>query len=221
MTRTSLGLTDPLNDYLRQVGSREPAALATLRAETAPMAGARMQISSEQGALMALMVRMLGARRVLEIGTYTGYSALAMALALPAEGRITTLDRSEEWTAVARRHWHLAGVEARVELRLGEAVPTLDTLIDEGREGFYDLAFIDAAKTEYPQYLERCHRLLRPHGVVMIDNVLWGGKVIDDADTSADTTAIRAFNQALHQDQRFDLAMVPIGDGLTLARKRT
>lgn len=221
MSRTSLGLSADLNTYISATGCRESPALTKLRHETAGMAGAGMQIAPEQGALLAMLVRLTGARRVLEVGTYTGYSALAMAQALPPEGRITAIDRNADWTAVARRHWRAAGVDSQVELRLGEAVTVLETLIDEGREGFYDLAFLDAAKTDYPVYLEHCCRLLRPNGVVVVDNVLWSGKVIDPSDTSPDTQAIRIFNRSLHDDARFDISMIPIGDGMTVARKRT
>jgi predicted O-methyltransferase YrrM len=168
---------------------------------------------------MALLVRLTGARRILEIGTFTGYSALAMALALPPDGRIVACDVSEAWTAVARRYWRRAGVEARIELRLAPATETLDALIAEGAEASFDFAFIDADKARYLDYYERSLTLLRPGGLIAVDNTLWGGSVADPAKTDADTAAIRAFNAALHDDARVELSLVPIGDGLTLARK--
>jgi predicted O-methyltransferase YrrM len=169
---------------------------------------------------MALLVRLTGARRILEIGTFTGYSALAMALALPADGRIIACDVSEAWTAVARRYWQRAGVVGRIELRLAPALQTLDALIGEGGGGSFDFAFIDADKGRYLDYYERSLILLRPGGLIAVDNTLWGGSVADPAETDADTAAIRAFNAALRDDPRIDLSLVPIGDGLTLARKR-
>jgi predicted O-methyltransferase YrrM len=178
-----------------------------------------MQIAPEQGQFMALLVRLTGARRILEIGTFTGYSALAMALALPAEGRIVACDVSEAWTAVAKRYWQRAGVAGRIELRLAPALQTLDALIGEGGGGSFDFAFIDADKSRYLDYYERSLTLLRPGGLIAVDNTLWGGSVADPAKIDADTAAIRAFNAALHADPRIELSLVPIGDGLTLARK--
>lgn len=213
-------LDDRLHDYVVSVGTREHPALARLRAETATMAKAGMQISPDQGAFMQFLARSLGARAYLEIGVFTGYSSLAVALALPADGRITALDASAEWTAVARRYWTEAGVAGKIELRLGAAADSLDALLAEGRAGTYDFAFIDADKENYELYFERCLALVRPGGVIAADNVLWDGAVIDPEDTDADTEAIRAFNRARHRDERIDLSLVPIADGLTLARKR-
>ena len=174
-----------------------------------------MQIGPEQGALMQILVRAIGARRCIEIGTFTGYSSLAVALALPPGGRIVCCDVSEEWTAIARKYWALASVSKKIQLKLGPALDTLRTL-----KGKYDFAFIDADKTNYQNYYERCLKLVRRGGIIAIDNTLWSGRVIDRRERSADTLAIRAFNKKLHRDRRVDVALVPIGDGVTLACKR-
>ncbi len=221
MSYRSLELDRGLWDYILSVSSREPAILKQLREETAatqPMA--RMQIGPDQGQLMALLVRLIGARRCLEVGTFTGYSALAVALALPAEGRLITCDVDETTTAIAQRYWQQAGVGARIELRLGPALGTLDGLLAATGESSFDFAFIDADKTNYDAYYERALRLLRPGGLVAIDNVLWNGAVADPRKNDADTAALRALNRKLHRDERIDLSLLPIGDGLTLARKR-
>jgi predicted O-methyltransferase YrrM len=220
MSNRTLGLSDALYDYLLSVSLREPEILVELRRETMAMSERSMQIAPEQGQFMALLVRLTGARRILEIGTFTGYSALAMALALPPEGRIVACDVSEAWTAVARRYWRRAGVAERIELRLAPAVETLDALVAQSGGGSFDFAFIDADKGRYLDYYERSLTLLRPGGLIAVDNTLWGGGVADLAKTDADTAAIRAFNAALHDDPRVELSLVPIGDGLTLARKR-
>jgi predicted O-methyltransferase YrrM len=169
---------------------------------------------------MALLVRLTGARRCLEVGVFTGYSSLVTALALPDDGRIVACDISEEWTGIARRHWQQAGVAHRIDLRLAPAADTLDALLAAGNEGSYDFAFIDADKGGYLGYYERALRLLRPGGLLLVDNTLWSGRVADPAATDADTVALRRFNEQLHRDERIDLSLVPIGDGLTLARKR-
>ncbi len=221
MSYRSLELHQGLWDYILSVSSREPAILKQLREETAatqPMA--RMQIGPDQGQLMALLVRLIGARRCLEVGTFTGYSALAVALALPAEGRVITCDVDETTTAIAQRYWQQAGVGTRIELRLGPALGTLDGLLAAAGESSFDFAFIDADKTNYDAYYERTLRLLRPGGLVAIDNVLWNGAVADPGKNDADTAALRALNRKLHRDERIDLSLLPIGDGLTLARKR-
>lgn len=179
-----------------------------------------MQIAPEQGQLLALLVRAVAARRIIEVGTFTGYSALVMALALPDDGCLVACDLSEEWTAIARRYWAEAGVADRIDLYLAPAADTLDRLIGEGGAGTYDVAFIDADKENYPLYYERALTLLRTGGLVAVDNVLWGGRVADAAVTDADTVAIRAFNRLLRDDERVDLSLIPIGDGLTVARKR-
>lgn len=220
MSNRSIGLSDALYDYLLSVSLREPEILAELRRETMAMAQRSMQIAPEQGQFMALLVRLTGALRVLEIGTFTGYSALAMALALPPEGRIIACDVSEEWTEVARRYWQRAGVGDRIELRLAPALETLDALIGAGGGATFDFAFIDADKSRYLDYYERTLTLLRPGGLIAVDNTLWGGSVVDPEKTDPDTAAIRAFNAALRDDPRIELSLVPIGDGLTLARKR-
>lgn len=220
MTNRSITLTDSLYEYLLAVSSREPDLLLRLREETAELPGRSMQIAPEQGQFMALLVRLMGARLCLEIGVYTGYSSLATALALPDDGRILACDVSEEWTAIARRYWKAAGVEHKVDLRLAPALATLDALLDEGQAGRYDLAFIDADKESYVAYYERTLRLLRPGGLVIVDNTLWDGRVADPEYADEDTVALRHFNEHLHCDERVDLSLVPVGDGLTLARKR-
>jgi len=220
MSRRTLQLTDALYDYLVDVSLREPDVLRRLREETARLEQANMQIGPEQGQLMALLVEILGARNVLEVGTFTGYSALVMALALPSDGRVVACDVNEEWTAVARRYWVEAGVAHKIDLRLAPATDTLDALRAEGRSGSFDFVFIDADKESYGSYFEKSLELVCRGGVIAIDNVLWSGKVADPSVEDADTAAIRAFNQALKNDDRVGLSLVPIGDGLTLAVKR-
>jgi len=220
MSRRTEPLTDELYDYLIRVSLREPEVLRRLREETAQLEQAAMQIGPEQGQLMALLVELLGATRVLEIGTFTGYSALAMALALPESGRVVACDVSEEWTRVARRFWVEAGVSHKIDLRLAPALETLDSLLADGRAGDFDFAFIDADKENYATYFERSLELVRVGGLVAIDNVLWSGRVADPEVTDADTHAIRSLNAKLKDDERVSLSLVPIGDGLTLARKR-
>lgn len=219
MSKRTLDLNDALYDYLLEVGVREPELLRELRAETAPLKSAGMQISPEQGRLLDLLLRLTGARRALEIGVYTGYSSLCIAGALPADGLLVACDVSEKWTAVARRYWERAGLADRVELRLQPALDTLNELRAAGGEPF-DFAFIDADKTNYKNYYEACLALLRPGGLVAVDNVLWGGRVIDAEADDEDTRAIRAFNEFARGDQRVEQALVPIGDGLTLLRKK-
>ena len=220
MTNRSIPLTDSLYEYLLSVSLREPELLLRLREETAALPNARMQISPEQGQFMALLARLLGAKRCLEVGVYTGYSSLSIALALPPEGRIVACDLSEPWTAIARRYWKEAGVEHRIDLRLGPALATLDSLLANGEAGGYDLAFLDADKEEYVAYYERALQLVRAGGLVIVDNTLWSGRVADPEVADADTVALRHFNEHLHRDERVDLSLVPIGDGLTLARRR-
>ena len=217
MSNRSISLTDSLYDYLLSVSLREPALLRQLREETATYPEARMQISPEQGQFMALLARLLDARRCLEIGVFTGYSSLAIALALPDDGRVVACDVSERWTTVARRYWAAAGVAHKIDLRLAPALQTLESLAEAGS---YDLAFVDADKENYLHYYEHALRLLRPGGLVVIDNTLWSGRVADPQNDEADTVALRSFNLHLHRDDRIDLSLVPIGDGLTLARRR-
>ncbi len=222
MSNRSIGLSEAVQDYLIANTLRETDLQRQLRAETAAVFGgsASMQIAPEQGQFMALMARLLGARLALEIGTFTGYSALAVAQALPPDGRLIACDVNPDWTAIGRRYWAEAGIADRIDLRLGNAVETLAALRSAPEAGRIDLAFIDADKTNYRRYYEDCLALVRPGGLIMIDNVLWGGSVADLSVTDADTEAIRALNSVLHADERIDLSLVPIGDGLTLARKR-
>jgi predicted O-methyltransferase YrrM len=215
-----LSLDDHLYDYLLRKSLREPAALAALRAETASHPRVNMQIAPEQGQFMQLLVRLTAARRTIEVGVFTGYSSLAVALALPDDGRVLACDISEEYTAIARRHWKLAGVAHKIELVLAPALATLDARLAAGEAGSYDFAFIDADKGGYRAYYERLLRLVRPGGLIAADNTLWSGAVADPDVQDADTLAIREFNDHLLADQRIDLSLVPIGDGLTLARRR-
>ena len=220
MQTGALGLDKRVYDYLLNVSLREADVLRRLREETAALPLAIMQIAPEQGQFMALLVELTGAVRCIEVGVFTGYSSLAVALALPAQGRITACDISEEFTALARRYWAEAGVDHKIDLRLAPALETLDALIAEGGAGTYDFAFIDAEKTEYGDYYERLLILLRPGGLILIDNVLWSGRVADPQIQTDDTVAIRAFNETLKRDERVSLSMLPVADGLTLARKR-
>jgi predicted O-methyltransferase YrrM len=220
MSNKYLRLDDRIYEYLRAVSLREHGALRRLREETARMSQAQMQIAPEQGQLMALLVQLLGARRTLEVGVFTGYSSLAVALALPPDGRVVACDVSEEWTAVARRYWREAGVAEKIDLRLAPALDTLDGLLGGGQAGAFDFAFIDADKGNYDAYYERALELVRPGGLICIDNVLWSGRVADPAVEDEDTAAIRALNRKLHGDERVALSLVPVADGLTLALKR-
>jgi len=220
MSNASIGLSQELHAYLVKVGVREPDVLRRLRERTAVLPEHGMQIAPEQGALMALLVKVMGARTCREVGTFTGYSSTAVALALPPEGRLVCCDVSREWTDIARETWTEAGVADRVELRLGPAVETLDQLLGEGGEGRFDFAFIDADKPNYDGYVERALRLVRAGGVIAIDNVLWSGRVADASVDDESTVAIRSLNEKLALDERVEVAMVPIGDGLTLLRVR-
>ena len=221
MSNRSIGLDDRLYEYLLAVSLREPEILRQLREETASLPQGMMQISPEQGQFMALLVKLTGAVRVLEMGVFTGYSSTAIALALPKHGTITALDISEEWTAIARRYWIKAGVADKINLRLGPALQTLDELVAGGDAlANYDFAFLDADKENYDAYYERALQLLRPGGLLLIDNVLWGGSVANEAVADADTVAIRALNQKIHADPRVDISVLPVADGLTLAMKR-
>jgi predicted O-methyltransferase YrrM len=215
MARGAIDLPGRLMAYVVGVGVRENAVQRRLRAATRGLPLGGMQIGPEQAALMQLLVRAIGARRCIEIGTFTGYSALAVALALPPGGRIVCCDVSEEWTSIARKYWALASVSGKIQLKLAPALETLKEL-----KGPFDFAFIDADKTNYQNYYERCLKLVRRGGMIAIDNTLWYGKVIDRRDRTADTRAIRAFNQKLRRDRRVEICLVPIGDGLTLALKR-
>jgi len=219
MSRIHTPITDELAEYIRRVTLREPEALRRLRAETEDHPHASMQTSPEQGQFLHLMARVAAARKTLEVGVFMGYSSTWVAMALPLGGKVIACDRSEEFTARARRTWREAGVEDRVELQLAPALETLDGLIAAGQAGSFDLAFIDADKGNYANYYERALVLIRPGGLIVVDNVLWDGSVIDPADRDPDTEAIRAFNLKLHADQRVALSMATMGDGLTLACK--
>ncbi len=220
MPERVLQMTDPLHDYLVDVAVREHPVLSALRDETAAMPMGIMQISPDQGQFMAMLVRLTGARRILEVGTFTGYSSLSMALALPDDGTIHACDVSDEYTAVARRHWAEAGIAHKITLTLAPATETLRGFLDDGMAGSFDLMFIDADKANYDAYYEHGLELVRAGGVILVDNVLWGGSVIDHADQDDDTAAIRALNDKLKHDERVDVTMLSIGDGLTLAHKR-
>lgn len=219
MSNKSLGLSESVHDYLLKV-AREPALLARLRVETAALPESGMQISPEQGRFMAWLVGTLGVRRYLEVGVFTGYSSLSVALALPADGKIVACDMSREWTDVARRYWREAGVEDRIDLRLGPALPTLDELVSQGGRASFDLAFLDADKQGLPAYYERCLELLRPGGVIAVDNALWSGRVADPAVEDASTRAIRELNALAANDPRVSACLLPVGDGLLLVTRR-
>jgi|SRR5580704_10106356 predicted O-methyltransferase YrrM len=215
-----LTIGNELWEYMRRVTLREPELLRRLREETAHDPRSSCQISAEQGQLMGLLMHLIGARRTIEIGVYTGYSALSVALALPDDGQIIACDISEEWTSVARRYWREAGVDRKIDLRLAPALETLDGLIASGQANRFDFVFIDADKTNYANYYERALVLLRRGGLIGVDNVLWYGRVIDASFDDPDTRAIRAFNAQIHNDERVWLSMLPVRDGLTLACKK-
>jgi predicted O-methyltransferase YrrM len=220
MSARTLGVSDQVWRYLVDVTVREPPLLQKLRGETAKLSEAGMQISPEQGRFLAFLVELLGVRRYLEVGVFTGYSSLAVALALPADGQIVACDRSAEWTRVARRYWAEAGVGEKVELRLGAGVQTLSALLAEGTAGSFDFAFFDADKESSLVYYERGLELVRKGGVLAFDNALWDGRVADPSDQAASTASIRELNARVCSDPRVTATLVPIGDGLLLARKR-
>ena len=219
MSRFHTPITDEMADYIRQVALREPNVLRQQREATDQDPQASMQTAPEQGQFLQMLARLTRAKKTLDIGVFLGSSSTWVALALPAGGKVVACDRSEEFTQRARQLWRAAGVEDKIELRLGPALDTLDTLIAEGQAGSFDFAFIDADKTNYANYYDRALVLVRPGGLIAIDNVLWNGDVIDPGKTDADTEAIRAFNRKLHADERVSLSLVPLGDGLTLACK--
>jgi caffeoyl-CoA O-methyltransferase len=220
MSRTNAFIPDAIDRYLDHYSLREPPVLAALREETASLSNAGMQISPGQGQLLALLVQLIGARKCLEVGTFTGYSSLSVARAQPRDGCVVACDVSEEWTNIAQRYWRQAGVSDRIELHLGPALDTLDRLLAEGATATFDFAFIDADKSNYDGYYERTLKLLRAGGLIAVDNTLWSGKVIDPDTGGATARNMHAFNSKLHDDERIDLSMLPIGDGLSLARKR-
>lgn len=219
MARGPGELPRKLAAYVAAFGTRETTVQRRLRAATAKIPFGTMQIGPDQAAMMQVLVRAIGAKRCLEIGTFTGYSALAVALALPARGKIVCCDVSEEWTSMARKYWASASVSRKIQLKIAPALSTLDALLPRQKEKF-DFAFIDADKANYQRYFERCLQLVRRGGLIAVDNTLWHGRVLDTRDRSADTKAIRAFNRRLKTDRRVEIALVPIGDGLTLAWKR-
>jgi predicted O-methyltransferase YrrM len=220
MSAATIAMTEALYGYLLETTVREPAILHRLRLETAKLPTGGMQISPEQGQLMRLLIELTGARRALEVGVFTGYSSTSVALALPADGTLVACDISEEWTNVARRYWQEAGVASKIELHVQPALRTLDALIAAGQAASFDFAFIDADKTAYDSYYERCLTLLRRGGLLAVDNSLWSGAVADATDQRDNTRAIRALNQKIAGDPRVSASLVPIGDGLYLARKR-
>ena len=220
MTARTLNLDDSLYHYLLDVSLRETPLLKRLRDETQALPMARWQVAPEQGQFLALLVKLTGARRLLEIGTFTGYSALCMAAALPDDGSMICCDIPGDYNATARRYWREAGLAERIDLRLAPALETLAELERQGQGGQFDLVFIDADKANYPTYLEHALRLLRVGGLAVFDNTLWSGRVLEEHPQSADTRAIQALNRALKDDSRLDLSMLPLGDGLTLCRKR-
>jgi caffeoyl-CoA O-methyltransferase len=220
MANRTIGISDELVDYVRRVGSREHEVLARLRAETAALPQHSMQVAPEEGAFLAMLAELTGARRCLEIGTFTGYSSTAVALVLPDDGRLVCCDVSEEWTAIARRAWIEAGVDHKITLEIAPATQTLDRLLADGGESSFDFAFIDADKRGYDAYYERCLELVRPGGLIAVDNVLWGGRVVDEAADDEDTRAIRALNDKIVADDRVSMVLLPVADGVTLARVR-
>jgi caffeoyl-CoA O-methyltransferase len=221
MSRSTLDVDDRLMDYIREVGVRESPVLEELRRKTGEMEAANMQISAEQGQLMRLLAKLMGVERAIEIGTFTGYSAICVAESMSEDGQLIACDVDEEWTAMAREYWERAGVEDRIELRLRPAVETIDELLEAGEGGTFDFAFIDADKQNYDAYYEGCLELLGDGGLIGIDNTLWSGRVADPDDQGESTQAIRALNDKIGDDERVDVSLVPIGDGLTLARKRS
>jgi caffeoyl-CoA O-methyltransferase len=219
MSTATIAMTEALYDYLLHTTVREPDVLQRLRAETARLPTGGMQISPEQGQLMRLLIELTGARRALEVGVFTGYSSTCVALALPPDGQLVACDISLEWTNVARRYWQEAGVASKIQLHVQPALLTLDSLVAADQHGSFDFAFIDADKTAYDSYYERCLALLRPGGLLAVDNSLWSGAVADDSDQRDNTRAIRALNTKIANDPRVSASLVPIGDGLYLARK--
>lgn len=220
MSNTSFTLSDALYDYVCAVSLREHSLLRQLREQTALREDASMQIAPEQGQFMALLLRLMQAREVIEVGVYTGYSSLVMAMALPPGGRILACDIDPDTTAIARQYWARAEVADKVDLRLAPALQTLDAEVAAGHAGRYDFAFIDADKTAYGDYYERCLALLRPGGLIAVDNTLWSGRVLEGVDASESTQAIQAFNASVVDDERVDISLLPLADGLTLMRKR-
>ncbi len=220
MSDTTLNLTPTVYEYLQRVSLRESDVLHQLREQTHKMSTAHMQISPEQGQFMRLLVELMGAKKTLEIGVFTGYSALSVALSLPSDGKVIACDTNKEWTKIAQKYWDMAGVANKIDLRIAPALETLQALLDDGQENTFDFAFIDADKANYPHYYEMSLKLLRTGGLIAIDNVLWDGDVADLSVNDANTVVLRELNAKLHGDERVTLSMLPLGDGLTLAKKR-
>ena len=220
MSNKTLPLTESLYSYLLQNSLREPEILKQLREETASNPMARMQIAPEQGQFMSLLVQLIGAQNALEIGVFTGYSSLSVALALPASGKLVACDVNEEWTTIASRYWKQAGVADKIQLYIAPALTTLDRLLDQGEAGTFDFVFIDADKDNYLNYYERALKFLRPGGIILVDNVLWGGSVANPNKRDKETLALRKFNQFVLRDSRVLISMIPMADGLTLALKK-
>ena len=212
--------SDELTSYIQRISRGEPLILEMLRRETQKLPEAHLQITSEQGRFLSLLVELMGAKRVLEVGTFTGYSSLSMALALPNDGHITTLDTHPDWTTIAQEFWEKAGLSHKIELRLGHGVDSLSNLIAEGKVGTFDLMFIDADKQRYDVYYEFGMQLVRPGGVIVLDNVLWSGRVADPSNYEVTTESLRAFNEKVMNDERVTLSVIPLGDGLMIAKKR-
>jgi len=219
LSNRTLSIDDRVYDYLLSVSLKESDLLTQLREETAGIEFSEMQIAPEQGQFMALLVKLIGARRALEIGTFTGYSSVVIASALPEDGELVCCDDSEEWTSMARKYWQQAGLENRINFKLGDASKTLQAMVDEGREGTFDFIFIDADKQNYPLYYELSLKLVRAGGLIAVDNTLWSGDVADPGNDEPGTRAIRRFNEMLKQDERVEISLVTIGDGLTLVHK--
>jgi predicted O-methyltransferase YrrM len=220
MSTATISLTPKIYEYFQQISLREPEVLQKLREQTYKMSTARMQISPEQGQLMRLIVELMNVKKALEIGVFTGYSALSVALALPEDGKLIACDLNEEWTKIAQKYWEIAGVSNKIDLRLAPALETLQGLLDAGEANTFDFTFIDADKLNYLNYYEMALKLTRPGGLIGIDNVLWYGGVADETMNDANTVALRELNSTLLHDERVTISMLPIGDGLTLARKR-
>ena len=220
MSKENIIMTPELNHYVSEISLRETDVLKKLRVYTSSLQESNMQIAPEQGQYMALLARLIGAKNYIEVGVFTGYSTLAVALALPQDGSIIACDVSEEWTSIAQMFWREANVMDKIDLRLAPAADTLKSLVSDGRINTFDLAFIDADKSSYSEYFELCLQLIRPGGLILIDNVLWNGDVVNPEDQSRDTVAIREFNRNLHMDERVELSVLPLADGLTLALKR-
>jgi predicted O-methyltransferase YrrM len=220
VSRTHTPATDEVWQYISQVTLREPDVLRRLREETARLPNAQMQITPEQGQFMAVLIRLMRARRTLEVGVFTGYSSTSVALALPEDGQLIACDPNRDYTAIARRYWREAGVEKKIDLRLAPGLETLDKLLSDGMAGSFDFAFIDADKENHDAYYERSLKLLRAGGLAAIDNVLWHGRALDPSVQDSETRAIRALNEKLHGDERVWLSLVPVGDGITLACKK-